>query len=387
MDIEPPEPQYGGGKAILRMFCPEERYPREIYWAGFGFQVWCQMLTYVIGAKDDALLVIDEPDIYLHSDLQRQLVSILNDLGPDILIATHSTEIIVEAEPGDILVVNKKNRSARRIKDPSGLQQLFELLGSNLNPPLTQLAKSRRAVFVEGKDFQLLSGFARRAGLTEVATRAHFAVIPIEGFNPARIEEYSRGIELTLGVSILKAAVLDRDYRSETQVQELRETLEKTMAFVHFHDRKEIENYLLEPTPLERAIRTRLTEQAARTGKTQQFSESVSEMLIRITEAIKQDVSGVYIAKYVESQKDLAPKTDRSTLTTQAIKKFDEAWETLSGRLAIVPGKRVLAMLNDELQSEYSINLSPTLIVSQFQREEIPEVCDSSSKDSIIFGD
>jgi len=75
MDIEPPEPELGGNKPLLRMFCPEERYAREIYWAGFGFQVWCQMLTYVIGAKDDSLLIIDEPDIYLHSDLQRQLLS------------------------------------------------------------------------------------------------------------------------------------------------------------------------------------------------------------------------------------------------------------------------------------------------------------------------
>lgn len=118
MDIEPPEVELGGTKPILRMFCPEERYAREIYWAGFGFQVWCQMLTYVIDAKDDSLLVIDEPDIYLHSDLQRQLLSILYDLGPDVLIATHSTEIITEAEAGDLLVVNKKARSAKRILDP-----------------------------------------------------------------------------------------------------------------------------------------------------------------------------------------------------------------------------------------------------------------------------
>lgn len=76
------------------------------------------MLTYVIDAKDDSLLVIDEPDIYLHSDLQRQLLSILYDLGPDVLIATHSTEIITEAEAGDLLVVNKKARSAKRILDP-----------------------------------------------------------------------------------------------------------------------------------------------------------------------------------------------------------------------------------------------------------------------------
>jgi predicted ATP-dependent endonuclease of OLD family len=56
------------------------------------------MLTYVVRARNSALLAIDEPDIYLHSDLQRQLVSILKNIGPDVLFATHSTEMIVEAD-------------------------------------------------------------------------------------------------------------------------------------------------------------------------------------------------------------------------------------------------------------------------------------------------
>ena len=81
MDIEQPEINHSEDKPYLVMFCPEDRFPRELFWAGFGFQVWCQMLTFILQAKDSSLLVIDEPDIYLHSDLQRQLVSILRDLG------------------------------------------------------------------------------------------------------------------------------------------------------------------------------------------------------------------------------------------------------------------------------------------------------------------
>jgi len=101
MDIEPPVVDYSHRPTRLHMFCPEERIPREIYWAGFGFQVWCQMLTYIIRGRATAIFLIDEPDIYLHSDLQRQLLGILRNLGPDILLATHSTEIISEAEADD----------------------------------------------------------------------------------------------------------------------------------------------------------------------------------------------------------------------------------------------------------------------------------------------
>src|SRR5437764_13776966 len=114
MDIEYPEIEKIHGKAPLFMFCPEERILREIFWSGFGLQVWCQMLTHLIQSRESSLFLIDEPDIYLHSDLQRQLLTLLRNLGPDILIATHSTEIINEAEADDIVRINKRRTNARR---------------------------------------------------------------------------------------------------------------------------------------------------------------------------------------------------------------------------------------------------------------------------------
>jgi energy-coupling factor transporter ATP-binding protein EcfA2 len=162
MDVESPKVDYSSSKPALHMFCPEERIPREIFWAGFGFQVWNQMLTHVVQGQDASIFLIDEPDIYLHSDLQRQLIGILRNLGPDVLIATHSTEIISEAEPEDIVLIDKRRKAGRRIKDPSELHDVFRVLGSNLNPVLTQLAKTLRVVFVEGKDFQILAKFAER---------------------------------------------------------------------------------------------------------------------------------------------------------------------------------------------------------------------------------
>ena len=125
MDIKKPEVDSSHEKPLLLMFCPEQRIDREIYWAGFGFQVWCQMLTFIVANRNSSLLVIDEPDIYLHSDLQRQLITILRSLGPDILIATHSTEIIMEADPNEILVISKKTQSAKRVKDPVQLRSIF----------------------------------------------------------------------------------------------------------------------------------------------------------------------------------------------------------------------------------------------------------------------
>ena len=151
MDIQIPEVVTSSEKPLLMMFCPEERIAREIYWSGFGFQVWCQMLTYLVRNRHASIMIIDEPDIYLHADLQRQLVGILKELGPDIVIATHSGEIISECDPDDIVLISKRNKSGKRIADPSQLTVIFRALGSNLNPILTQISKCKRVLFVEGK--------------------------------------------------------------------------------------------------------------------------------------------------------------------------------------------------------------------------------------------
>lgn len=97
MEIKKPE-RLGD---IVGMFCLENRMSRELYWAGFGFQIWLQLLTHISRSHDASLIVVDEPELYLHPDVQRQLLGILRDTGPDVLLATHSTEIMSEADPSD----------------------------------------------------------------------------------------------------------------------------------------------------------------------------------------------------------------------------------------------------------------------------------------------
>lgn len=247
MDVEPPTIDTSHTKPLLHMFCPEGRMPREIFWAGFGFQVWCQMLTHLIQSNEKSLFLIDEPDIYLHSDLQRQLLSLLRNLGPDIIIATHSTEIIADAEPDDIVVVNKKNPATKRIKHPAQLAGVFAALGSNLNPILTQLAKTRRVVFVEGTDFQIFSRFASKCDMNRIASRSEFAVVTAEGFNPERVRNLREGMAITLGSRIRTAVIFDRDFRSNTEVEKIEADCASFCDLVHIHRCKEVEIFCWSP--------------------------------------------------------------------------------------------------------------------------------------------
>ena len=372
MDIKKPEIDSSHEKPLLRMFCPEERIDREIFWAGFGFQVWCQMLTFMVVNKAASIFIIDEPDIYLHSDLQRQLVTALRSLGPDILLATHSTEIISEADPDEILIVTKKATSAKRVGDPSQLRSIFSTLGSNLNPTLTQLARTKRAVFVEGKDFQIIARFATRLGVRAVALRSDFAVVPTEGFNPARARVFKEGVEATLASHISAAVLFDRDYRSDDEVRAELSDLNVFCLYSHIHSRKEIENFLLVPAALRKAISDRVSERNKRTGDAKSFSESIETILLDLTDAMKHPVQAQYLKRQHPYAKSLNRSADETTITSQLLAAFDVKWNNLESRLAMVSGKEVLSRLNSYLQQTCGVTVTPTLIIEAMSEIDIP---------------
>ena len=374
MDIKKPEIDSSHDKPLLRMFCPEQRIDREIYWAGFGFQVWCQMLTFIVANRSSSLLVIDEPDIYLHSDLQRQLLTILRSLGPDILMATHSTEIISEADPNEILVVSKKMQSAKRVRDPDQLREIFGTLGSNLNPFLTQVARTKRIVFVEGKDFQLFSRFAAKLGLRAIAMRSDFAVVPTEGFNPARARAFKEGVEVTLDAKVSAALIFDRDYRSDQEVDEELAELNAFCSYTHIHTKKEIENFVLVPEAIERAIAQRVAERNRHTGGGGgAFSIDVRATLSTIAEEFKHEVQAQFLKRQLAFRRSSAKTLDDSTITADLLARFDLKWRDLGSRLAIVPGKSLLTRLNAHLQEQLKINITSASVIDFMHDSEIPE--------------
>jgi energy-coupling factor transporter ATP-binding protein EcfA2 len=372
MDIEAPTIDMSHQKPRLHMFCPEERIPREIFWAGFGFQVWCQMLTHLIQSSEVSLFLIDEPDIYLHSDLQRQLLSLLRNLGPDILIATHSTEIITEAETDDIIVINKNRKTGRRIQSPHQLQDVFSTLGSNLNPILTQLAKTRRVLFVEGKDFQILGKFALKLGFKNVSNRSEFAVVPVEGFNPERIRSLKTGMETTLGGKILAAALLDKDYRCEGERAAITAECKTFCDHVTVYARKEIENFLLVPAAIDRAATRKVADQAKRSDRTINYASTAYSVLDDFAAAKKGYVTAQYLANRKRFERSNSPSLNEATVNEAALNDFEICWKDSSSRLEVLPGKEALSAINQHLQTQYGVSITPTAILDAMLREEVP---------------
>lgn len=372
MDVALPEVNGTHEHARLEMWCPESRKPREIAWSGFGFQVWCQMLSHVVRSSEASIFLIDEPDIYLHSDLQRQLVSILRHLGPDIVIATHSTEIVSEAETEDIVLVDKKRLKSRRLRRPDQLGDVFRSLGSSMNPVMTQIAKTKRVLFVEGDDFRIISRFARKLGFPRVANQSDFAVVRSEGFNPERIRNLIAGMKETLGVDISTAAIMDSDYRPIDQCEEIEGELGKVCNYVAVLRRKEIENFLLVPSALDRAIANNLADRRKRSGNAADHIPLAQELLGDFAKAQK----GYVLAQRLDFAKrwdrERGRGTHEATINERAIAELESLWSDPSSRFVIIGGKAALSHVAAKAKERLEASVTASSVIEAMQAGEIP---------------
>lgn len=197
-------------------------------------------------------------------------------------------------------------------------------------------------------------------------------MIPVGGFNPARVRDLSRGIEVTLGMNISKAVVFDRDFRSDEEVAKILRDLGVFATFAHIHERKEIENYLLVPAAIKRAIEARLRSKAAAAVRAEPVCEDIEGMLRRLTEEMKSRVNAQFMSKRQRYLRECNPALDQATLNQEMLEDFDAIWSDFDTRLEVVPGKDLLASLSGQLQSNLGISLTTGLIVRTMRKDEVP---------------
>jgi AAA domain, putative AbiEii toxin, Type IV TA system len=361
MSISFPERRSTFSKDIV-MFCQEERMPREICWAGFGFQIWLQLLTHIINSKEANLIVVDEPEVYLHPDLQHKILELLKNYNARVVLATHSVEIINSIEPSEVLLIDKKNKSSKRISDLEGLQAISNILGSGQNIQLTRLARGKKNLFVEGLDVKLLNRLARICKLDDLFTSGDITVIPIEGFTQhEKIIHTNWAFSKVLGESLKIAVLLDRDYRTDEETVIVKEKLSNEVALVNILQHKEIENYFIIPAAIEKAILARLPDGAN--------PIDVEQIIQEVTNDLKEDTKTQLVAHKAKFNQKSAK--DISTIIKESSIQFEKDWALIPFRFSKIGGKTFFTLLNQKLQEHYKINITLTQIANHMKHEDI----------------
>ena len=139
---------------------------RDLMVEGSGFLQWLSVYTLALNPGVDVLL-LDEPDAHLHCSLQNDLLARLASLAAQsakqVLVATHSAEILRQASPNGILEVRGGGQATRYLSADHQKIGLMAGLGSDYAPRIDKLRKTKRLFMLEGQsDESILRIFAER---------------------------------------------------------------------------------------------------------------------------------------------------------------------------------------------------------------------------------
>ncbi|MEJ0030007.1 MAG: AAA family ATPase [Bacteroidota bacterium] len=92
----------------LSLLIQDNNFVSEIGWMGSGLQMWLDIIWFLSRVNEDDIVILDEPDVYMHPELQRKLIRLLINQYKQVIVSTHSIEIISEVEAENILIIDKQ---------------------------------------------------------------------------------------------------------------------------------------------------------------------------------------------------------------------------------------------------------------------------------------
>ena len=334
---------------------PGRRSDKEIVWAGDGIQIWLQILLHVFRLRDSDVLILDEPDVFLHPDLQRRLVRLLESLKTQSVAATHSAEVLTEAPSEAVVWVDKSRRNSIGAPDAALLSELVGSLGTQFNIRLAKTLRAKTVLFVEGQDMKFIRQIAATLGAERLARELDITVVPLEGFdNWDRVEPFKWLVDDLLKETLKIFVVVDRDYRPESAARTLKARLHAIGVTATVWNRKELESYFLVQTVIARLTGLEVAK--------------VDEMLGEIVSTLETAV----FALFTTERQRVAPR-DRQVQALRAAKEeFDALWRNTDVRLQMCPPKEVLSCLNRRLQEAGLKAVSFGAIVREMRADEVP---------------
>lgn len=182
----------------------------------------------------DSLIIVDEPELNLNARLADRLWNTIEDSLPNAIFvyATHSIGFAMRQNVDKVIALSSRGLPAIVVDDINQIppHDVREFLGS-----IPAIISSPGALAVEGIDTSFDGGFYRW-----VVGNQEIAVVPLGGNTDVTAAVTRRGIWEKLAPEVKLAGVIDRDYRSDTQLSES----DGRCIVLDYH---EAESYLCEP--------------------------------------------------------------------------------------------------------------------------------------------
>ena len=344
----------------INLLVTDNDYAAEIGMMGSGLQMWLQIIWFISHCPKSGTIVLDEPDVYMHPDLQRRILFLVKQRFAQTIIATHSVEIISAVEPRQIVTVDKKSRKMQYANNYKAVQDVISNLGSEHNLSLVRLGNAKKCVFVEGKDIATLRKIQDILYPNAPVSVDQLPTVALGGWS--RFNEALGAARLfyeeTKG-DIKTYCILDRDYHSDEEIHQLYLQADENHLVLHVWSKKEIENYLLAPKALARV--------AGIKQEGQEWDE-FQEGLFHELDGLYTNIEGSKLNELCKIDRSKTP----SIYLPEVRKWLASNWGTLEGRLSIACGKDVISIVNSWIKEKYNKSSSRSKIIAALRPEDIP---------------
>lgn len=358
-------PIEGGGDRDepLTFFVRDGNFESEIASLGHGLQMWLQTMWFLSRMPPAATVILDEPDVYMHPDLQRRLIRHVQKRFAQSIVTTHSVEIISEVMTDDILIIDRSLQASKFASSLPSVQEVLERVGSAHNLQLTRLWNARKCILVEGRDMQLLS-------------RLHSVIYPRDADGFAQVPNMSLGgwtgwpqaagsallLRNSGGSRILVYCLFDSDFHTEGEIRERYVQARDHGIQLHIWKRKEIENYLLVPEAIRRYIADRV---AVRTQPPQ--LQEVIAALEDIAASLYEDTFDAMVSEIHAKERANGP----AGANRQARAVMVERWATFDERLKVISGKSALSKLSQWSKDTFGVSISTAGLAQGLREGEL----------------
>jgi predicted ATP-dependent endonuclease of OLD family len=178
---------------------------------GEGFQnaiVLAILRAFEETKRQGAILLIEEPEMFLHPQMQRSLYKTLRKIGEtnQVIYSTHSPHFVSVPDYGDVLLVRRDEEGTYVIKSSLAADaKRREKFLKELDPERSELFFARRLLLVEG-DTEKLSYPAYAAKLKLDLDRAGATIVEVGG--KRNLKDFA---ELAISFRIPVGIVYDKD--------------------------------------------------------------------------------------------------------------------------------------------------------------------------------
>jgi energy-coupling factor transporter ATP-binding protein EcfA2 len=332
---------------ILQFYVRVNNFEAEIAWMGHGLQMWIQTMWFVSQCSSNSIVVLDEPDVYMHADLQRRLVRLILPMFSQLLIATHSLEIIEEVTSDCIIPIDSSKTIIKPIGDEMPLQLLSKHLGSTFNIDLARIFISNQFIFWDGDDNsrKILSAFQSVLYPQDLHPLINLPKTFINGWDDWEKVTMLADLFNSNSMNMELFCVLNSEYHSLNEIKRLKIEANKYKINLHIWEKKEIENYAISRDAILKYILNNKRKGVISARK-----------LNNVMNGIAKDM------------KDNLLQYTSKTLN----KSICEIYQGNDNSFDIISGKEFFNILSIWTQEEFNITISARQVITYFLNEEVP---------------